>query len=189
MWRMSVSAYTKRIDAHYAGLWGEPTASLRWNRGPITDLPGDFRVSVYQRASGVVAHATRCMSQPGDAEPLELHLLSRATGNQAEPKHVEILTAVAHYHRNGRPLGVGHTVNFGTPLTPGSSCTHGLLSVPYLDGPDLEWSESSQARFLWLIPVTMQEVEYKRGYGIEALEDRLEEAKFDYLDLHRSSVI
>ena len=43
-------------------------------------------------------------------------------------------------------------------------------------------------KFLWLIPVTRAEVERKKELGLEALEERFEEAEFDYLDPHRPSV-
>jgi hypothetical protein len=127
------------------------------------------------------------MSQPEDAERLELHLV---TWEKKAIEHglVELLTVVAHYHRTGRALGLGHTVNFGRPWLPGSRCTHGLISLPYLDGPNLEWLAEPRIQFLWLIPVTEAEVRYKRQHGLEALEQRFEESQFNYLDPVRASV-
>lgn len=52
----------------------------------------------------------------------------------------------AHFHRTGSALGLGHTVNFGRPWLPGSSCTHGLVSLPYLFGPELEWLQQPSTR-------------------------------------------
>jgi hypothetical protein len=83
---------------------------------------------------------------------------------------------------------LGHTVNFGRSFLPGATCTHGLISLPYLDGPRLEWLERPRVRFLWLIPVTWQEVAFKIRNGLDALEERLEAAGFDYLDPQRASV-
>ena len=129
------------------------------------------------------------MSQPSDAEGLELHLLTRdEDGERATFSILEALTAVAHFHRTGSALGLGHTVNFGSGLLPGATCTHGLISLPYLDGPCLERLEQPPVRFLWLIPVTLQEVEFKNRNGIDALEERFETARFDYLDPLRASV-
>jgi hypothetical protein len=127
------------------------------------------------------------MSEERDEAPLELHLLSPV----ATTEHVELLTAVAHYHRTGARLGLGHTVNFGRPWLPGSRCTHGLISLPYLDGPDLEILsvDGKTVRFLWLIPITKEEVEFKKKNGLEALEARLEEANFAYGDPKRPSVV
>jgi hypothetical protein len=65
-----------------------------------------------------------------------------------------------------------------------------LISLPYLDGPKLEWAEieSRSVRFLWVIPITADEVAYKQNKGIQALEERFEQAHFDYADPSRSSV-
>jgi hypothetical protein len=129
------------------------------------------------------------MSQPADAERLELHLFSPTQADS----HVELLTVVAHYHRTGSSLGLGHTVNFGRPWLPHSKCKYGLISLPYLDGPDLEnytcKSVGEEIRFLWLIPITKRERDYKTQNGLEALEARFEEAQFDYLDPSRRSVV
>jgi hypothetical protein len=64
-----------------------------------------------------------------------------------------------------------------------------VLSPPYLDGQNLEWLEEPHVRFLWLIPVTEAEVAFKKAHGMEALEERFEEAQFNYLDPFRASVI
>jgi hypothetical protein len=126
------------------------------------------------------------MSQIEDEERLELHVMT-APGPVDEL--VELLTVTTDFHRTGHRLGLGHAVNFGRPWVSGSTCTHGLISLPYLDGPDLEWLDCPRVRFLWLIPVTAAEVAYKKELGLEALESRFEEAQLDYLDPFRASVV
>ena len=44
-------------------------------------------------------------------------------------------------------------------------------------------------KFYWLIPVTEQEVEYKTAFGVEALESKMEEGEFNYIDPYRLSVV
>jgi hypothetical protein len=134
------------------------------------------------------AYATVCMSQPRDEDPIELHLLTHNEGPRLESL-VELLTVVAHYHRTGSRLGLGHTVNFGRPWVRGSLCSHGVISLPYLDGPDLEWLDAPKVRFLWLVPVTAAEVAFKREHGLEALEEAFEAAQFAFLDPARASVV
>lgn len=132
-------------------------------------------------------YATLGMSQPGDEYPVELHMFSENKANSL----VEILSAVAHYHRTGRPLGVGHSVNFGQPWLDESACDHGLVSLPYLDGPELEemrWRRGEIVRFYWLVPITASESRFKKDFGVEELENALEEARFNYLDPDRASV-
>lgn len=184
---MNPQAYCEAIEAHYARAWHPPANRIRWDRGPIDDLPEDFCVLVIPRTSDIWAFATRCMSQITDAERLELHVLARPG---SDPLAIaELLVSVAHYHRTGHALGFGHSVNFGRPWLAGSTCTHGLISLPYLDGPALEWLEDPSVRFLWLIPVTEAEVSFKKEAGIEELEQRFETTQFDYLDPFRASVV
>jgi hypothetical protein len=55
----------------------------------------------------------------------------------------------------------------------------------------LEWlrAVSRDIRFLWLIPITKQEVEYKKANGADALERLFEEVSFNYIDPFRQSVV
>jgi hypothetical protein len=186
----SPTPYAGAVEAHYASVWAPPEERLRWPEGPAGELPDDFCVLRVRRSDEAWAYATRGMSQPGDDQRLELHLLVPVGSEAVADRSVaELLTAVAHYHRTGATLGLGHTVNFGRPWLPGSRCTHGLVSLPYLDGPALEWLEGTQTRFLWLVPVTRAEVEFKKRKGLDALEERFERQQFDYLDPQRPSVV
>ena len=177
-----------RIEAHYANNWGPARKSVRLESGRIAELSPEFRVLVTDRPDRVSAYSTICMSRPEDRDRLELHLLSRAPPDQ-EGGLVELLTVMAHYHRTGAPLSLGHTVNFGRPWLPGSECTYALVSLPYLDGPSLEWMPDHSVRFLWVIPITSAERTFKIAHGMNALEDRFESAQFDYLDALRPSVV
>lgn len=86
---------------------------------------------------------------------------------------------------------MGHTVNFGCPWFEKSNSEYGLISLPYLDGPLLEnlQSSSRKIQFLWLIPITVSEVNYKKQNGLEALEQKFDEAYFNYLDPYRKSIV
>jgi hypothetical protein len=181
-------SHADAIEHHYTRLWAAPKRRIRLGRGRIAQLSTDFSVLVFSRSAEVTAYATRAMSQSVDEEGLELHMLV-ATGDAQDDGVAEVLTAVAHYHRTGAHLDLGHTVNFGRPWLPGSGCTHGLISLPYLQGPDLEWLDSPRVRFLWLIPVTLAEVEFKKVHGLERLEEEFEKQSFNYLDPHRPSVV
>ena len=175
---------------HYARAWSPRFSERAWSVGPVADIGPDFRILEFPPFGERRAwtYATCCMSQRTDRDPIELHLLAPSRCDA----HVELLTAVAHYHRRGAPLGLGHTVNFGRPWLPGSAADHGLVSLPYLDGPALEWlilPDSFRVRFLWLVPVTAAEVAYAKRMGLEALERAFEEGGLDYLDPARESVV
>lgn len=65
------------------------------------------------------------------------------------------------------------------------------LFLPYLDGPKLEHldADGRSVRFLWLVPVTPQEVRYKKEHGLDALERRFEDSRFNYADANRESTV
>jgi hypothetical protein len=183
-----MNTYRDDLEEHDKGRWSEPIDQIRLEKGPIQELPAEFRVLVFRRSADTLVHATICMSQPDDFERIELYMI---TDRRIEARHqiAEILTVVAHYHRTGARLGLGHSVNFGRPRLPHSACTHGLISLPYLDGPDVEWLREPKVRFLWLIPVTSGEVAFKNEHGVDALEERFEESQFNYLDPGRAPVV
>jgi hypothetical protein len=177
------------IISHYQRFWGVKGRSSKWKLGPTWQLPADFKVLTFAPTENkkMWIYATSGMSGHRDAPPIELHLFSPI---QTEA-HVELLTVIAHYHLTGEYIGVGHAVNFGRPWLPASKCDHGLISLPYLEGPQLEWVEGHNKgiHFLWLIPITTSEAEFKRSHGLEALESRFEACKFNYLDPLRESVV
>jgi len=120
------------------------------------------------------------MSEPDDIDPVELHLFSTIKDESL----IELLTALAYYYRNTTRVGLNHTVNFGKLWQGASKCEHGLVSLPYLDGPPLENLEigNKTVKFYWLIPLTKAEVEYMKRHGVDALERKFEGSSFNYLD-------
>ena len=183
---MATPSHGDLVKQHYSTVWSAVGQEFRWKKGPAHELPEDFRILRFKR-SDTWAFATCGMSQPGDHAGLELHVLT--ADETASDELVELLTVVAHFHRTAAEVGLGHTVNFGRPWLDDSHCTYGLISLPYLDGPDLEWMTRPKIRFLWLVPVTPEEVEFKKKFGLEALEQRFEERQFNYLEPHRPSVV
>ena len=181
--------YRRRILKHYARAWGCGGEDAVFLKGPTHELPADFSVRLFpptkHRAYWV--YATCSMSQPDDCRGLELHMFSR----YRSPEPVELLYVTAHFHRYGEELGWGHTVSFGRPWIDDSHCDHGFISTPYMDGPKLEVLRLPRGKSiscLWLLPVTKEEVEFKKKAGIEALEQRFESAKLNYLDPKRKSL-
>jgi len=180
--------WTERIKTHYEQNWQVASEICPFTCGPIKDLSSDFKVLAFPPHAGrsMWTYATCGMAQPEDALPIELHLFS----SKRDIRIVELLFMVAHFHQTGSQLNLWHTVDFGRPWVGESNCTYGLISLPYLDGPDLENLDEavSPIKFYWLIPITKDELELKKTVGIEALEARFEEANFDYSDPSRASV-
>ena len=181
--------YRDVIQEHYRSVWGRDGCRVEFPDGPVDELPNDFAVLEFEPDTrrSMWTYATCCMTQPSDQFPVELHIFSPRRSR--EP--LELLFAISHYFRSERSLGVGHTVNFGKPWIDSSACQYGLISLPYLDGPDLEnlkLSNGVTVKCLWLIPVTKGEVGFKKTNGLEALEEKFEDSGFDYLNPGRSSV-
>lgn len=183
------SAHCERIRNHYDIAWGCRGTVKPFLKGPGSDLGADFAVLEFAPRGDrrMWTYATCCMSRQSDESPIELHVFSADKSEEI----VELLVVVAHYHRTGARLDLWHTVNFGKPWRGRSLCSFGLISLPYLDGPDVQSMTADSGKsvnFYWMIPVTFAEVQYKKENGIEALESRLEEENFNYLDLGRASV-
>lgn len=72
-----------------------------------------------------------------------------------------------------------------------STCDHGFISLPYLDGRDLEifTHEEKEINCYWFIPITEKERDYKIDRGCDALEELFEQKQFDYLDRNRKSLV
>lgn len=104
---------------------------------------------------------------------------------------IELLTFCASYHRNRLPLNIHHTVNIGQPWLDNSKCDHGFISLPYLDGENLEifTVDSQTIHCYWLIPITEKERNYKIENGCEALEQLFEEKRLDYLNPGRDCLV
>jgi hypothetical protein len=102
---------------------------------------------------------------------------------------VELVTMIAHYHRTER-LGLSHLLPIGAPWLDCSSCDCFLVSLPYSFGPALEHLDygTGSARFLWLLPITSSERQFAKEHGVEALEERFDQAQLQYWDINRTSV-
>lgn len=176
------------IIKHYSEFWGGFTEH-KFNRGPINELPDNFKILKFAPTSkrNMWTYATCGMSARLDKNAIEIHIFSPVEYDFL----IELLTIIAHYHITVGNLGVGHTVNFGCPWFEKSNSEYGLISLPYLDGPLLENLQisSRKIQFLWLIPITVSEVNYKKRNGLEALEQKFDEAYFNYLDPYRKSIV
>jgi Suppressor of fused protein (SUFU) len=179
------------LEAHVRRFFaGQPVAAFTWEGGPIRQANPRFRVlrvePVAEAQLWQYISVGGWAATAGERWGLEFILSTAA----ATPRAVELLARSVYYHRGGR-LGLGHTVPIGEPWLPGSACDHLLISAPYPFGPDLQTCHVGDRHvdFLWLLPVTMAERDFKAANGLEALESRLEEAEVKYWDVRRPSVL
>lgn len=180
---------TARLQRHYERIWSRPAEACPFDAGPVHELPPGFKVLCVPPGAGRVlwTYATAGLSSNRHVPAIELHLFCPRKSLGL----VELLYAVAHYHCNGPGLDWAHTVNLGRPWLDSSQCEYGLVSRPYLDGPDLEnfSDEEGNVKCYWLVPITADEVRLKVRKGIDGLEDEFERQRFNYADPGRKSVV
>lgn len=177
------------VAKHYERIWGISGRDVGFIGGPLHELADGFKILEFEPHGdrSMWTYATCGMSASEDVPAVEIHVFSPK--KSGEP--VELLVATAHFHQTGGALDLGHTVNFGKPWIDESTCQYGLISLPYLDGSELEnlaLRNGKIVRCLWLVPITKAEVEFKKKNGLECLEDRFDKANFNYLDPLRKSV-
>ncbi len=105
-------------------------------------------------------------------------------------RNVELVSLTAWYHKQ-HCLGVGHTLPIGEPWQRGSLCDSLLVSTPYPFGPELEVCNlpDGHVHILWLLPITSAEREFKTQHGLEALEQKFDDAELKFWDATRASVV
>lgn len=176
------------IQRRYESVFKTIGSPIRLWSGPWRDISPTFYVLEFAPVPdrSLWTYATVGMSERQDPA-LESHMVSLTRDDTM----VELLTAIAHYHVTGRPLNLGHTVNFGRPWKSGSRCDHGLISLPYLDGPDLEYGSvvGGHVRCLWVIPITPEEARFKADRGLDMLEEKFDQACLQYANPDRMSTV
>lgn len=182
-----------RVAAHLRTVWPKRRQrELVWTAGPIAQNLPSFRVLELEpshRADPWLYASDGIRGVPTeDNIPLEFFIESPAR----DPIHVETLAMLANFHADDRyRLALGKVVNIGRPWIDGSICDHLLVSLPYPFGPAFEWfsADEGRVRLLWLLPITPAEARFARSHGYEALEERLDAARPDVLNVRRPSVI
>jgi hypothetical protein len=178
---------------HVQRFWPNSTViEEQWEKGPIEEhLPGFRVLKVKSRTieRPVIYVTNGCFM--ADLSQHVLHEFFLIAPRDAR-QNVETLTMLANFHSDDRyRLDVGSVVNIGDPWMPGSTCDHLLISVPYPYGPKLEWLKLTDVciRFLWALPITSREAAFIGLNGVEALEQKFDAAKIDYLNLSRPSIV
>lgn len=174
---------TKFFDGHDRTVWS-------WKLGPIADVAPWFKVLRYAPGPrtgqwAYVSVGASLLSAPG-AKKLEFILL---TENET-PRAIELLAMITHYHHD-YGLDMFHSLPVGQPWLDGANCDHLLVSLPYPLGPDLEVCclRDEHVQILWLLPITSAEAAFKKTNGVDALEEKFDEAAIEYWRIDRESVV
>lgn len=163
---------------------------LRWTAGhSARDMPWlqVVEASVGGRVHYLSAGASRVLDRPGYGT--EFCFIASAPAAD----HVELIAMVAYLHSlPEHRLGVGHTLSIGRPVVAGSMLDRLLVSLPYPYGRQVEYvcdAPHGHARMLWLMPITEGEERYRHTHGLEALEQRFDEASVEFANASRASVV
>lgn len=186
---LPASRYVEVLRHHYAEAWKGTMRDTEFPTSPHSRLSPLFEILSLPPGFGrdMWTYATVGMSE-GMRNPIELHMLSLSASAEVP----ELLAAVASYHREIGGMRLGDTVDFGKPWIGESPCEHGLLSLPYLDGPTTEIADlgnGARISCYWLLPITRSEVDFKKENGLDALESLFEASGFDYLEPLRRPVV
>ena len=169
--------------------WGKSADTKDQILDPLKKMSEGFSVLTFPPSEehDFWIYSTLGMSTDNSANLIELHVFS----NRQDLTLIELLTITASFHRNDAPLGLHHTVNFGRPWQDDSACSFGFISLPYMDGEDLEIFnfEGGHLHNLWLLPITESERDYKSENGWDELEQRFEDDGLDYLNPERASCV
>jgi hypothetical protein len=178
------------LEEHVRRFFAERTIEVfTWPTGPIRAQNPHFRVlRVAPTTSGDVwtyISVGGWAATDGHAG-LEFLLCT----DSAEDRAVELLAMTVFYNREG-VLGLGHTLPIGEPWRPSSQCDHLLVSLPYPFGPDLQTCHvgDRHVEFLWLLPITKGERDFKVSSGLEALESRFDDVGLRYWQVDRTSAV
>lgn len=189
---MGFNADNYRMDIlkHYSKNWGNGSVEKYWSIGPIEEFNTHFSILEFKPSleRDMWTYATCGLSTYTHISPIELHMFS----SKQDESLIELLSTVCFYHNVDANLNLGHTINFGRPWQDKSLALYGLISLPYLDGPALEimnCSEQKAISFYWLIPITQRELEYKKEFGLEALEHKMETTQINYINPNIRSII
>lgn len=180
-------ALEEHVRRYFAGHEIEP---FIWDLGPIQSVNAHFRVL---RIAPVAPHGVWVYVSVGGwaaTENSDHGLEFILATQQPTPRAVELLAMTVYYNQGGK-LGLGHTVPIGEPWLPGSVCDHLLISLPYPWGPALEKSHVGDRHvdFLWLLPISEEERQFKAADGLDALETLFDNTALKYWDATRASVL
>ena len=177
------------LKLHLEEYWGKCTGEQFRIPDPHKKMPSAFRVLEFppSEAHDFWIYSTLGMSIDMSDHLIELHVFSQ----KKDIELVELLTVTASFHRNDTPLDLHHSVYIGQPWQDNSLCDHAFLSLPYLDGDELEIFnfDENHLHNLWLLPITEEERDYKMEYGWNALEELFEAKELNYLDPNRVSCV
>jgi hypothetical protein len=203
MRRTSATELDRKVWHHYNRYWGEPTDSYRFDASTRhseltarTDLPDIVDVMVFasreDNGASILQLATIGMSNlpMRDGSRAELEITCRGLDPARSNELARLLANLALYpFAYDAPFGWGQLVKDIEGLRGLSTMRAAMLQRPNFEDPAFAIVEPDGVRVMWVIPLHDDEYEYAASRSVDALEDKLEAAGTDVLDLRRSSAL
>ena len=188
-----IAGFTKAREAAYQRLFGE---ILTVSHELIPQIPHidvyTFRRKrgdgyVYAIVTGGMSDLPMTMPRGGEEEPRRVELIFYC----AEPheEYIRALRWLAHFPHDSKSwLGQGHTMPNGNPPEPflGSRGLDSFLFVPPIVTKDRTLPEELKLKgdpvhFLWVVPLTTAECDYKLEKGLDAMLGRFQENRHPHV--------
>jgi len=185
---------TNKSAEHVRSFWSNNKVDFfSWDLGPIKESLPDFKVARVTPKSTdepwVYISCGISEIEYDNQNSMEFLILSP----YETPIHVETLAMLAHLHSDPRYyVQLGNSIDIGREWIKKSNMQHFLLSLPYPYGPQLEVCDLGKGKiiqFLWLLPITSEEVDFLNQNGLEALERKFDENEIDAIKIKRKSVV
>ena len=184
------------IHNHIDSFWPENLkTAFTWNLGKVSELKEVlpyFQViridPIDENQTWIYVTSGAWEVETGEKYRSEFFIISPLE----DSIHVETLTMLVYFHATSRRLKIGDSVDIGRSWFKNSELRNLLVSLPYPYGPSLENCNVNNGmliKFLWLLPITDKEHCFLSHEGLEALEQKFDEANIDFLNPDRDSVI
>ena len=190
---MNLKSIYKKLFEHIDNFWPDNKKEVfTWELGKIKSvLPDFFVIRIEPKSSDepwlYITHGAWTV-ESGKNYKREFFLMCPFEN----PRHIETLAMLASFYVDSKyDLDVGSSVNIGRGWLENSNYDRLLVSLPYPYGSSLEICKLSNitVKYLWLLPINFEEDSYLKKYGLEALEQKFDEAEIDFLNYNRPSVV
>lgn len=187
-----MASLEQSLAAHLSGQLGAKTLGRHLGQPSLLTVLPAFSVLIAppndERRFWAFVSCGGSLVGSDEGTPMEFMVLAASNS----PDAITLLEMVCLRHATIRPcIQLGQILDIGRPWLPNSGMTYLLVSLPYPLGPQFEVFETDRgpARIQWLLPLWEQEAVFARSFGVDRLEDLLEQAGIDFLDPRRPSVV
>lgn len=180
-----------KIQSIYDELWGKPFEVLAplVSDEVLKDFP-KIKIALYAptQLRPFWTYATVGLSEISldSVFPVELHMLASEKSRQVlETISAFLDFAVSH------SLKPQEIFSLNQPAEVLTKCKHLYLSYPCLDGegfPELFFNQK-EIHFLWIVPITDEELRYLNDTSPDMLEEKFLEFEVDFANWDRNSLI